>query len=81
MSTTFFIMFYNSNLRQTLVAPTFEFEINGDEDIYNHDIKIIYTDLPESIISYEFSGLEKTMPDMYAKVCKQVEISMNLMTN
>ena len=64
----FFIMFYNSNLRQFLILPTYQPEINNDEDLLDLGIKTIYTDTPHEWMHDYFGQYEVNRPELYFKV-------------
>ena len=62
------IMFYHSNLRKMIIAPSVDPEINSDKDIYKYDIKTIYTEVPHESLPIFYTDLMNKQPMMYDKV-------------
>ena len=65
----FFVLFYNSNLRQTLIVPEYEPQVHNPEDIIKNDIKAIYTETPHEFIGKYFSYVKQAYPDIFQRVC------------
>ena len=63
-----FVMFYSSDLRKNLIAPTFEPEINTDDDLLKYDVETVYTDTPNEEISTYYDKMRRRRPDLYKKV-------------
>ena len=64
----FFVLFYNSNLRQTLIVPDYEPQIHNAEDILFNNIKVIYTDTPNESLEQKFIHEKQEYPDIYNMV-------------
>ena len=61
-------MFYSSNLRQQIIVPTFDPEINADADIFKHNVKAIHCGVPTSEIDLWYTGIMDGYPEWYARV-------------
>lgn len=72
------IMFYHSNLRHMIIAPSVDPEINSDEDIFKYDIKTIHTDLPHEHLPIFYTGLKHKQPMMYDKVKSSYETAADV---
>ena len=64
----FFVLFYNSNLRQTLIVPDYEPQIHNAEDILINNITVIYTDSPNESLEQKFIHEKHEYPDIYNMV-------------
>ena len=60
-------MFYNSNLRQYLVLPNYDSEINHNADIFAENIETIYTVVPQAYVRAYHGTLDN--PELFSKVC------------
>ena len=70
----FFVMFYNSNFRQYIVVPTYDPEINTDEDALKYGVTKIYADRPNERLDIEFySDINYTYPQLYEMVRTKLE--------
>ena len=58
-----FVMFYNSNLRQMIIAPSVDPEINSDEDIHS--------ETPNEYIPIFYNNLNAIQPEIYAKASEK----------
>ena len=64
----FFVMFYNSNFRQYIVVPTYDPEINTDEDALKYGVTKIYADRPNERLDEFYSDINYTYPQLYEMV-------------
>ena len=62
-----FIMFYLSDLRKNLIAPTYQPEINTDEDVLTYDVEVIYTDAPQEMLSDYYNEMAERTPELFHK--------------
>ena len=63
--TIFLIMFYSSNLRQQLVAPRYEPEVNNEQDILDQRYNKIYTWNGDNEISILYQPVMLRFPKHY----------------
>ena len=68
LTTLVFIMFYGSNLRQQIILPAFDPEINADSDIFEHDVQAIHSGVPTSEIDAWYANIQVNYPEWYARV-------------
>ena len=70
MVTIFLIMFYSSNLRQQLLAPRYEPEVNNKQDILDQGYNKIYTWHGNEKIPLLFHDIKIKFPKHYEMVSK-----------
>ena len=66
-----FVMFYNSNLRQMIIAPSVDPEINSDEDILKYGVEAIHSETPNEYIPIFYNNLNAIQPERYAKASEK----------
>ena len=68
MVTIFLIMFYSSNLRQQLVAPRYEPEVNNEQDILDQGYEKIYVWTADKDIAVQYHDINLRFPKHYEMV-------------
>ena len=68
LMTLVFIMFYSSNLRQQIIVPTFQPEINSDDDIVKYNVESIHLTVPPNQKYAFFEWVNDSLPHIYERV-------------
>ena len=74
--TVFFVMVYSSNLRQLLVVPKYEPEVNNEQDILDQGYKNIYTWEGDEMLPVYFFDMLLRFPNHYKMVGKTVSLEI-----
>ena len=74
IATLLFITFYSSNLRQQIIIPRFDPDINSDADIIKHNVAAIHVGIPNEQLGHYYTHVMNGYSELYARVSVKIVI-------